>query len=144
MLPATFSPPHLLAFSPPHLLAFSTLLSLLLPVSLLSCLLHISLTHSPPISVLASLVSSWLALVTLPLSSVVCHPPSFLRVQPTVICSSVSLSVKLLCTPVSSLNSTILRLSALVTLKGTLMSHGRPWTTMELAKIHKFLRPVAS
>ena len=39
---------------------------LLLPVSLLSCLLH----------------------VTLPLSSVVCHPPSFLRVQLTVICSS--------------------------------------------------------
>ena len=30
-------------FSPPHLLFFSTLLCLLLPVSLLSCLLHISL-----------------------------------------------------------------------------------------------------
>ena len=31
--------------------------------------------------------------LTLPLSSVVCHPASFLRVQPTVICSSpVSLS----------------------------------------------------
>ena len=44
---------------------------LLLPVFLLSCLLH----------------------VIMPLSSVVCHPPSFLRVLPTVVCSSsVSLS----------------------------------------------------
>ena len=41
----------------------------------------------------ASLVSSFPAHVTLPLSSVVCHPPSFLRVQPALICSSpVSLS----------------------------------------------------
>ena len=87
VLPATFSPPHLLFFS--------TLLCLLSSSSSLPPLLsssHLSL-HSPPISVLASLVSSCPALVTLPLSSVVGHRPSFLRVQPTVICSwPVSLS----------------------------------------------------
>ena len=44
-------------------------------------------------SALASLVSSCPPHVTLPLSSVVCHPPSFLRVMSTVIFSSlVSLS----------------------------------------------------
>ena len=78
MLPATFSPPHLLVFS--------ALLCLLSSSSSLPPLLsssHLSL-HSPPISALASLVSSCPALVTLPLSSVVYHPPSFLRVQPTV------------------------------------------------------------
>ena len=42
---------------------------------------------------MASLVSSCPAHVTLPLSSVGCHPPSFQRVLPTVVCSSpVSLS----------------------------------------------------
>ena len=42
---------------------------------------------------MASLVSSCPAHVTLPLSSVVCHRPSFLRILPTVACSSpVSLS----------------------------------------------------
>ena len=74
VLPATFSPPRLLFFS--------TLLCLLSSSSSLPPLLsssHLSL-HSPPISVLASLVSSCPAHVTLPLSSVVCHPPSFLRV----------------------------------------------------------------
>ena len=88
-------------FAPPHLIVFSTLLSLLSYSSnlLFSCPPHIS-WHSPPISTLASLVSSCPAHVTLPLSSVVCHPPSFLRVMPTVICSSpVSLTVKLLLTP---------------------------------------------
>ena len=87
VLPATFSPPHLLFFS--------TLLCLLSSSSSLPPLLsssHLSL-YSPPISVLASLVSSCPAHVTMPLSSVVFHRPSFLRVQPTVICSSsVSLS----------------------------------------------------
>ena len=82
-------------FSPPHLLFFSTLLCLLSSSSSLPPLLsssHLSL-HSPPISALASLVSSCPAHVTLPLSSVVCHPPSFLRVLLTVACSSpVSLS----------------------------------------------------
>ena len=81
VLPATFSPPHLLFFS--------TLLCLLSSSSSLPPLLsssHLSL-HSPPISVLASLVSSCPALVTLPLTSVVGHRPSFLRVQPIVICS---------------------------------------------------------
>ena len=106
VLPATFSPPHLIVFS--------TLLCLLSSSSSLPPLLsssHLS-SHSPPISALTSLVSYCPAHVTLPLSSVVCHPPSFLRVQPTVICSS----------PVSMSNSsalpslTILRLSALVTL----------------------------
>ena len=81
MLPATSSPPHLIVFSTPSVSC------LLLPVSLLSCLLHISLSTVLP-SVLASLVSSCPPHVTLPLSSVVCHPPSFLRVLPTVVCSS--------------------------------------------------------
>ena len=87
VLPATFSPPHLIVFS--------TLLCLLSSSSSLPPLLsssHLS-SHSPPISALTSLVSYCPAHVTLPLSSVVCHPLSFLRVQPTVICSSpVSLS----------------------------------------------------
>ena len=79
VLPATFSPPHLIVFF--------TLLCLLSSSSSLPLLL--SSSHiSPPISALASLVSSCPPHVTLPLSSVVCHPPSFLRVQPTVICSS--------------------------------------------------------
>ena len=68
----------------------SSVSCLLLPFFLLSCLPHI---HSPPISALSSLVSSCPAHVTLPLSSVVCHPPSFLHVLPTVVCASpVSLS----------------------------------------------------
>ena len=82
-------------FSPPHLLFFSTILCLLSSSSSLPPLMsssHLSL-HSPPISVLASLVSSCPAHVTMPLSSVVFHRPSFLRVQPTVIGTSpVSLS----------------------------------------------------
>ena len=77
VLPATSSPPHLIVFSPLLCLMSSS-------SSLLSCL--------PPISALVSLVSCP-AHVTLPVSSVVCHPPSFLRVLPTVVCSSpVSLS----------------------------------------------------
>ena len=87
VLPATVSPPHLIVFS--------TLICLFSSYSSLPPLLsssHLS-SHSPPISALASLVSSCPADVTLPLSSVVCHPPSFLCVQPTVICASpVSLS----------------------------------------------------
>ena len=79
VLPATFSLPHLLFFS--------TLLCLLSSSSSLPPLLsssHLYL-YSPPISVLASLVSSCPAHVTLPLSSVVCHLSSFLlRVQPTI------------------------------------------------------------
>ena len=82
VLPATFSP-H-------HLIVFSTLLCLLSSSSRRPPLLsssHLS-SHSPPTSALTSLVFYCPAHVTLPLSSVVCHPPSFLRVQPTVICSS--------------------------------------------------------
>ena len=74
----------------PHLIAFSTLLCLLSSsFSLLPLLssLHLS-KHSPPISALALIVSSCPPHVTLPLSSVACHPPSFLRVLPTVVCSS--------------------------------------------------------
>ena len=62
-------------FSLPHLLVFSTLLCLVSSSSSLPPLLpssHLSL-HSPPISALASLVSSCPALVTLPLSSVIGH-----------------------------------------------------------------------
>ena len=40
------------------------------------------------ISALALIVSSCPPHATIPLSSVVCHPPSFLRVLPTVVCSS--------------------------------------------------------
>ena len=43
---------------------------------------------SPLVSPLVSLVSSCPPHVTLPCSSAVCHPPSFLRVLPTVVCSS--------------------------------------------------------
>ena len=77
---------------------------LLLPLFLLLPSSHLS-QHSPPISALAALVSSCPPHVTLPLSSVVCHPPSFLRVLPTVVCSS----------PVSLSSSSAL-LSALATL----------------------------
>ena len=99
VLPATFSPPHLIVFS--------TLLCLLSSSSSLPPLLsssHLS-SHSPPISALTSIVSHCPAHVTLPLSSVVCHPPSFLRVQPTVICSS----------PVSLSNSPVLQSLPLTT-----------------------------
>ena len=90
MLPATSSPPHQIVFS--------TLLCLLSSSSSLpplpGRLIHISLnTYSPPISALASLGSSCHPDITLPLPSVVSHPPSFLRVLPIVACSSpVSLS----------------------------------------------------
>ena len=79
VLPATSPPPHLSLFDPPLSLVFF-FQSSSSPAFLTS--------HSPPISALASLVSSCPLHVTLPLSSVVCHPPSFLHVQPTVICSS--------------------------------------------------------
>ena len=88
VLPATSSPPHLIVFStlPCLLSSSSSSLPPLLPSS------HLS-QHSLPISALASRVSSCPAHVTLPLSSVVCHPPSFLRVLLTVVCfSPVSLS----------------------------------------------------
>ena len=99
VLSATSSPPHLMVFSTlPCLLSSSSSLPPLLPSS------HLS-QHSPPISALAALVSSCPPHVTLPLSSVVCHPPSFLRVLPTVVCSS----------PVSLSSSSAL-LSALATL----------------------------
>ena len=101
MLPTTSSLPHLIVFLP------SSVSCLLLPVFLLSCLPHMS-TQSAHLSL-------GLPRLLLPCSLVVCHPPSFLRVQPTVICSS-PVSIKLLCTPVSSLNSTFLLLSAHVTL----------------------------
>ena len=78
--------------SPPHLIVFSTLPCLLSSSSSLPpSPLRLS-QHSPPISALASLVSSCPPHVTMPLSSVVCHLPSFLRVLPTVCSSPVSLS----------------------------------------------------
>ena len=109
VLSATSSPPHLIVFSNlPCLLSSSSSLPPLLPSS------HLS-QHSLPISALASLVSSCPPHVTMPLSSVVCHPPSFLRVLPTVVCSS----------PVSLSSSSAL-LSALATLaifRAQLFSH---------------------
>ena len=99
VLSATSPPPHLIVFSTlPCLLSSSSNLPPLLPPS------HLS-QHSPPILALASLVSSCPPHVTMPLSSVVCHLPSFLRVLSTVVCSS----------PVSLSSSSAL-LSALVTL----------------------------
>ena len=87
VLPATSSPSHLIVFST---LICSLSSSASLPPLLTSS--HMS-SYSPPISDLDSLVSSCPAHVTPPLSSVVCHPPSILRVLPTVVCSSpVSLS----------------------------------------------------
>ena len=84
VLSATSSPPHLIVFSTlPCLLSSSSSLPPLLPSS------HLS-EHSPPISALASLV---------------CHQPYFLRVLPTIVCSS----------PVSLSSSSTL-LSALATL----------------------------
>ena len=83
VLPAT-SPPS-------HLIVFFTLICILSSSASLPPLLTSS--HIPPISELASLVSSCPAHVTPPLSLVVCHPPSILHVLPTVVCSSpVSLS----------------------------------------------------
>ena len=77
---------------------------------------HLS-SHSPPISALTSLVSYCPAHVTNSaalfgslLSAILSTCPAHCNLLLT------SLSVKLLCTTVSSLNSTILRLSALVTL----------------------------
>ena len=108
VLPATVSPLHLIVFS--------TLLCLLSSSSGLPALLpssHLFITVLPSQPRPHSSPPALHAHVTLPLSLVVCHPPSFLRVQPTVICSSpVSLSSYF----VSSLNSTILRLCALVIL----------------------------
>ena len=99
VLSATSTPPHLIVFSTlPCLLSSSSSLPPLLPSS------HLS-QHSPTILALVSLVSSCPPHVTMPLSSVVCHLPSFLRVLPTVVCSS----------PVSLSSSSAL-LSALVTL----------------------------
>ena len=107
VLPATFSPPHLLFFS--------TLLCLLSSSSSLPSLLsssHLSL-HSPPISVLASL---------LPCSRNSAAPFGSLSSAILSTCPAhcnlllTSLYVKLHCTPASSFNSNTLRLSALVTL----------------------------
>ena len=80
VLPATFSPTHLIVFS--------TLLCLLSSSSSLPPLLSSSHLLSPLVSPLASLVSTCPPHVTLPHSSAVCHPPSFLRVLPTVVFSS--------------------------------------------------------
>ena len=105
VLPATFSPPHLLDFFPP-----SSVSRLLLPASLLSCLLRISLN-----TVLPS--QPWLPRLLLPCSSnsaalFGCLSSAILSTCPAH-CNLLvtSLSVKLLCSPISSLNSTNIRLS---------------------------------
>ena len=106
VLPATFSPPRLIVFP--------SLLCLLLPVFLLSCLPHISpqsshLSLGLPRLLLPCSHNS-VALFGSLSSAILSTCPAHCNLLPN------SLSVKLLCTPVSSLNSTIVRLSALVTL----------------------------
>ena len=98
--------------SPPHLIVFSTLLCILSSFYSLPPLLpssHLSY-HSPPISALASLVSSCPAHVSPPLSSVGCYPPILSTCPAQCSLLLTRLSVHLLCTPVSSLNSTTLLL----------------------------------
>ena len=86
VLPATSSSPHLIVFNP-------RLSLVLFSQSSSSPVFLTSLLSQSPVSALASLVSSCPPHVTRSLSSSVCHPPSCLRVLPTVVCSSpVSLS----------------------------------------------------
>ena len=110
VLPATFSPPHLIVLPP------SSVSCLRIPVFLLSCLPHISLLtqsshlsldlHRPLLPYSRNYVSLFSSLSSAVLSTCPAHCNLLL----------ISLSVKLIRTPVSSLNSTILLLSALVTL----------------------------
>ena len=111
VLPATFSPPHLLFFS--------TLLCLLPSSSSLPPLLsssHLSLiTQSSHLSIglprlLLPCSRNSAALFDSLSSAILSTCPAHCNLLLT------SLSVKLLCTPLSPLNSTIFRLSALVTL----------------------------
>ena len=109
MLPATFSPPHLLVFS--------TLL----------CLLSSSSSLPPPAFFTSLFTQSYHLSLGLPRLLLPCSRNSaalFGSLSSAILstCSAhcnlllTSLSLKLLCTPVSSLNSTILRLSAFVIL----------------------------
>ena len=102
MLPATFSPPHLIVFSTLLCLLFS---SSSLPPLLSSSHLSIDLPR-----LLLPCSSNSAALFGSLSSAILSTCPAHCNLLLT------SLSVKLLCTPVSSLNSTILRLSALVAL----------------------------
>ena len=96
VLPTTFSPPYLIAFSSPALLTSlltqSSHLSLGLPRLLLPCSRNSAALFG---SMSSAILSTCPAHCNLLLTSI---------------------SVKLLCTPVTSLNSTIIRLSAIVTL----------------------------
>ena len=106
VLPATFSPPHLIVFSTLLCLlsSSSSNLSPLLPSS------HLS--HSPHISALASLVSSYPAHIGPNSAALFGSLSSAILSTCPVHCNLLhaSLSVKLLCTPVSSLNSILLLL----------------------------------
>ena len=87
----------------------SSVSCLLLPVSFLSCLLHPHLSLGLP-RLLLLCSRNYAALFGSLSSAILSTCPAHCNLFLT------NLSVKLLCTPVSSLNSTILRLSALVTL----------------------------
>ena len=112
VLPATFSPPHLLFFS--TLLCFLSSSSSLPPL--------LSSSHLSLIFIQSSHLSLGLPRLLLPCSR---NSVALFGSRSSAILSTcpahcnlllISLSVKLLYTPVSSLNSTILRVSALVTL----------------------------
>ena len=111
VLPATFSPPHLLVF--PTLLCLLTSSSCMSPfspvffISLFTQSSHLSL-GLPRLLLPCSRYSA--ALFGSLSAAILSTCPAHCNVL------IISLSVKLLCTPVSSLNSAILRLSALVTL----------------------------
>ena len=105
MLPATFSPPHLIVFSTLlRLLSSSSSLPPLLPSSQSS---HLSLGLP---RLLLPCSRNYAALFGSLSSAILSTCPAHCNLLLT------SLSVRLLCTPVSYLNSTIIRLSALVTI----------------------------
>ena len=109
VLPATFSPPHLIVFSTLLCLVFffQSSSSPVFLASLLTQSSHLSIDLS---HLLLPCSRNYAALFGSLSSAILSTCPAHCNLLLT------SLSVKLLCTPVSSLNSTILRLSALVTL----------------------------
>ena len=109
VLPATFSPPHLIVFSTLLCLLFSFFQSSSSPAFLTSLLTQSSYLSLGLPRLLLPCSHNYAALFGSLSSAILSTCPAHCNLLLT------SLSVKLLCTPVSSVNSTILRLSALVT-----------------------------